>query len=164
VAAREAVVERRRPCPASRCLARAVRLDVNLDSESGRVVSPAVRSLLARAVAVRALAVRALAVRALAVRALAAGSELQPPRASRGKVVSQGRAGRVAAAEAAGRVAVAGAVLAVAVLAVAVLVLAVLVVLVVLVVVLDGQLEGRLPEPAACAARVFADMAHRSRL
>jgi hypothetical protein len=160
VAAREAVVERRRPCPASRCLARAVRLDVNLDSESGRVVSPAVRSLLARAVAVRALAVRALAVRALA-----AGSELQPPRASRGKVVSQGRAGRVAAAEAAGRVAVAGAVLAVAVLvlavAVAVLVLAVLVVLVV---VLDGQLEGRLPEPAACAARVFADMAHRSRL
>jgi hypothetical protein len=157
VAAREAVVERRRPCPASRCLARAVRLDVNLDSESGRVVSPAVRSLLARAVAVRALAVRALA----------AGSELQPPRASRGKVVSQGRAGRVAAAEAAGRVAVAGAVLAVAVLvlavavAVAVLVLAVLVVLVV---VLDGQLEGRLPEPAACAARVFADMAHRSRL
>jgi hypothetical protein len=50
------------------------------------------------------------------------------------------------------------------VLAVAVLVLAVLVVLVVLVVVLDGQLEGRLPEPAACAARVFADMAHRSRL
>jgi hypothetical protein len=149
VAAREAVVERRRPCPASRCLARAVRLDVNLDSESGRVVSPAVRSLLARAVAVRALAVRALA----------AGSELQPPRASRGKVVSQGRAGRVAAAEAAGRVAVAG-----AVLAVAVLVLAVLVVLVVLVVVLDGQLEGRLPEPAACAARVFADMAHRSRL
>jgi hypothetical protein len=146
VAAREAVVERRRPCPASRCLARAVRLDVNLDSESGRVVSPAVRSLLARAVAVRALAVRALA----------AGSELQPPRASRGKVVSQGRAGRVAAAEAAGRVAVAGAVLAVAVL--------VLAVLVVLVVVLDGQLEGRLPEPAACAARVFADMAHRSRL
>jgi hypothetical protein len=100
-----------------------------------------------------------VAVRALAVRALAAGSELQPPRASRGKVVSQGRAGRVAAAEAAGRVAVAG-----AVLAVAVLVLAVLVVLVVLVVVLDGQLEGRLPEPAACAARVFADMAHRSRL
>jgi fatty acid desaturase len=162
VAAREAVVERRRPCPASRCLARAVRLDVNLDSESGRVVSPAVRSLLARAVAVRALAVRALA----------AGSELQPPRASRGKVVSQGRAGRVAAAEAAGRVAVAGAVLAVAVLVLAVLVvlvvlavLAVLVVLVlVLVVVLDGQLEGRLPEPAACAARVFADMAHRSRL
>jgi hypothetical protein len=151
VAAREAVVERRRPCPASRCLARAVRLDVNLDSESGRVVSPAVRSLLARAVAVRALAVRALA----------AGSELQPPRASRGKVVSQGRAGRVAAAEAAGRVAVAGAVLAVAVLVLAVLVLAVLVVLVV---VLDGQLEGRLPEPAACAARVFADMAHRSRL
>jgi hypothetical protein len=71
-------------------------------------------------------------------------------------VVSQGRAGRVAAAEAAGRVAVAGAVLAVAVL--------VLAVLVVLVVVLDGQLEGRLPEPAACAARVFADMAHRSRL
>jgi hypothetical protein len=149
VAAREAVVERRRPCPASRCLARAVRLDVNLDSESGRVVSPAVRSLLARAVVARAVAVRALA----------AGSELQPPRASRGKVVSQGRAGRVAAAEAAGRVAVAG-----AVLAVAVLVLAVLVVLVVLVVVLDGQLEGRLPEPAACAARVFADMAHRSRL
>jgi hypothetical protein len=158
VAAREAVVERRRPCPASRCLARAVRLDVNLDSESGRVVSPAVRSLLARAVAVRALAVRALAVRALA-----AGSELQPPRASRGKVVSQGRAGRVAAAEAAGRVAVAGAVLAVAVLVLAVAVL-VLAVLVVLVVVLDGQLEGRLPEPAACAARVFADMAHRSRL
>jgi hypothetical protein len=153
VAAREAVVERRRPCPASRCLARAVRLDVNLDSESGRVVSPAVRSLLARAVAVRALAVRALA----------AGSELQPPRASRGKVVSQGRAGRVAAAEAAGRVAVAGAVLAVAVLVLAVAVL-VLAVLVVLVVVLDGQLEGRLPEPAACAARVFADMAHRSRL
>jgi hypothetical protein len=148
VAAREAVVERRRPCPASRCLARAVRLDVNLDSESGRVVSPAVRSLLARAVAVRALA---------------AGSELQPPRASRGKVVSQGRAGRVAAAEAAGRVAVAGAVLAVAVLVLAVAVL-VLAVLVVLVVVLDGQLEGRLPEPAACAARVFADMAHRSRL
>ena len=54
VAAREAVVERRRPCPASRCLARAVRLDVNLDSESGRVVSPAVRSLLARAVVARA--------------------------------------------------------------------------------------------------------------
>jgi hypothetical protein len=53
------------------------------------------------------------------------------------------------------------------VLAVAVLVLAVAVavlVLAVLVVVLDGQLEGRLPEPAACAARVFADMAHRSRL
>jgi hypothetical protein len=53
-------------------------------------------------------------------------------------------------------------VLAVAVLVLAVL--AVLAVLVVLVVVLDGQLEGRLPEPAACAARVFADMAHRSRL
>jgi hypothetical protein len=43
-------------------------------------------------------------------------------------------------------------------------VLVVLVLVVVLVVVLDGQLEGRLPEPAACAARVFADMAHRSRL
>jgi len=139
------VLDRR--CQASRCRARAVRTGVSLDLESVRVASLAARSLRARVVA------RA-----------AAGSVPDPPQASRGKVGSQGRAGRVAV-EAAGRVAVAGVVPVVVVPAVPVVAVAVVAVVAV---VLDGWLDEPLEAPRsgpeACAAGVSANRAPRSRL
>ena len=90
-------------------------------------------------------------------RAAAVVNGRQAPEASQDKVDSQGRAGRGAAARAAGRVGVAGVVVLVGAVAVAPVV-------VVVVPLLKGQLAWRLPSPEACAARVLAGTAPRSRL